>query len=85
MLTAGFSVREFDHARQVFRRVGIEALFEAVVNAVQLTPNRERYGPCVLGLLETKLDRKVGGALGAAFDAIRDHHGGRAESVHFFE
>src|SRR5713226_2099583 len=79
------AVREFDHARQVFRRVGIEALLEAVINAVQLTTNRERRRAYVLGRLEPKFDGEVGGALGPAIDAIRNYHGGRTKGFHFFE
>src|ERR1700675_1419065 len=79
------AVSEFDHAGQVFRRVGIEALFEAVVNSIQLTPNREGRRLHILGRLEAKLDGELGGKLGPAFDTIGNHHGGRPKGFHFFE
>ena len=79
------AVCEHDRARQVLRRVGIEAFFEAVVNAIQLTPNRESGGARVLGRLQAKFDGEVRGTLSPVIDAVRNYHGGRAESFHFFE
>src|SRR5580692_4104373 len=78
-------VREFDHTRQVFRRVGIEALLDSIINAVQLTPDRESGWARVLWRLEAKFDREVRGTPRAFIYAIRNYHGGRAEGFDLFE